>query len=138
MTDPTIIDRYQQFAEKTFGFQFTNVDLLLTAFTHRSYVNEHHSTAKVHNERLEFLGDAVLELAVTEFLYTKYEDPEGVLTSWRAALVRTVSRALLHRGDIHGRHRHRPWVLIGTAIQRRSSPSKPKVPTRIMAISGIS
>lgn len=91
MTDPAIIERYQQFAEKTFGFRFTDVNLLLTAFTHRSYVNEHRSTAKTHNERLEFLGDAVLELAVTEFLYANYADPEGVLTSWRAALVRTES-----------------------------------------------
>lgn len=91
MTDPHIVERYQEFSEKTFGFRFKNVELLLTAFTHRSYVNEHRSTAKVHNERLEFLGDAVLELAVTEFLYVNYADPEGVLTSWRAALVRTES-----------------------------------------------
>jgi len=91
MTDPIIIERYQAFAEKTFGFRFKNVELLLMAFTHRSYVNEHRSTAKAHNERLEFLGDAVLELAVTEYLYVKYTDPEGVLTSWRAALVRTES-----------------------------------------------
>ena len=91
MVDQQVIDRYQEFAKKVLGFTFTDINLLLTAFTHRSYVNEHRSTAKVHNERLEFLGDAVLELVVTEFLYSNYDDPEGVLTSWRAALVRTES-----------------------------------------------
>lgn len=91
MLDSKIVERYQEFAESTFGFRFDNVDLLLTAFTHRSYVNEHRSTAKEHNERLEFLGDAVLELVVTDFLFAKYSEPEGVLTSWRAALVRTES-----------------------------------------------
>lgn len=91
MIDQQILDRYQEFAKKTFGFQFHNIELLLTAFTHRSYVNEHRSTAKEHNERLEFLGDAVLELVVTDYLFAKYSEPEGVLTSWRAALVRTES-----------------------------------------------
>jgi len=64
---------------------------LITALTHRSYVNEHKKSTKEHNERLEFLGDAVLELAVTEYLYTNFTEPEGILTSWRAALVRTES-----------------------------------------------
>jgi ribonuclease-3 len=91
MLDSKIVDRYQEFAEKALGFVFDDVDLLLTAFTHRSYVNEHRATAKEHNERLEFLGDAVLELVVTDFLFANYSEPEGVLTSWRAALVRTES-----------------------------------------------
>ena len=78
---------YQEFAREKLGFEFSDIDLLVTALTHRSYVNEHKKSAKVHNERLEFLGDAVLELAVTEFLYKTYNDPEGILTSWRAALV---------------------------------------------------
>lgn len=82
---------YQQFAADTLQVQFNNITLLVTAFTHRSYVNEHKKTAKVHNERLEFLGDAVLELAVTEYLYTTYSEPEGILTNWRSALVRTES-----------------------------------------------
>ena len=82
---------YQEFAREKLGFEFSDIDLLVTALTHRSYVNEHKKSAKVHNERLEFLGDAVLELAVTEFLYKTYSDPEGILTSWRAALVRTES-----------------------------------------------
>lgn len=82
---------YQQFAAETLGFEFKNIDLLVTALTHRSYVNEHKKSVSVHNERLEFLGDAVLELAVTDFLFNNYDEPEGTLTSWRAALVRTES-----------------------------------------------
>jgi ribonuclease III len=82
---------YQQFANEKLGFEFTNVDLLVTALTHRSYVNEHRKSVSEHNERLEFLGDAVLELVVTDFLFRNYEEAEGILTSWRAALVRTES-----------------------------------------------
>jgi ribonuclease III len=85
------ITKYQQFAKEVLGVEFRDLELLITAFTHRSYVNEHKKTAKVHNERLEFLGDAVLELAVTEYLYSTYEEPEGILTNWRSALVRTES-----------------------------------------------
>lgn len=76
---------YQEFAKQALGFEFANIDLLITALTHRSYVNEHKKSAKEHNERLEFLGDAVLELAVTDFLFNNYQEPEGTLTSWRAA-----------------------------------------------------
>lgn len=82
---------YQEFAKQVLGFEFANIELLVTALTHRSYVNEHKKSAKEHNERLEFLGDAVLELAVTDFLFNNYQEPEGTLTSWRAALVRTES-----------------------------------------------
>lgn len=82
---------YQDFAVEKLGFEFTNIDLLITALTHRSYVNEHKKSVSEHNERLEFLGDAVLELVVTDFLYNNYAEPEGILTSWRAALVRTES-----------------------------------------------
>lgn len=68
--------------------QFNNQDLLLQALTHRSYLNENPSFRVGHNERLEFLGDAVLELIVTEALYARFPDkPEGELTSFRAALV---------------------------------------------------
>jgi len=78
--------------EKKIGHSFKNQQLIQTAFTHRSYLNENRSNAAEHNERLEFLGDAVLELAVTEFLFSKYPDkPEGDLTAYRAALVNTVS-----------------------------------------------
>lgn len=82
---------YQEWAREKLGFEFDDIYLLITALTHRSYVNEHKKSVKEHNERLEFLGDAVLELAVTKFLYTNYDEPEGILTSWRAALVRTES-----------------------------------------------
>lgn len=82
---------YQQFARESLGFEFQDIDLLVTALTHRSYVNEHRKSVSEHNERLEFLGDAVLELVVTDFLFRNYSEAEGILTSWRAALVRTES-----------------------------------------------
>ncbi|HSX46602.1 MAG TPA: ribonuclease III domain-containing protein, partial [Patescibacteria group bacterium] len=82
---------YHQFAQDVLGVTFKDIQLLVTAFTHRSYVNEHKKTVKEHNERLEFLGDAVLELVATEYLFATYEEPEGVLTNWRSALVRTES-----------------------------------------------
>ncbi len=74
------------------GITFKNPDLLIEALTHRSYLNEHREYAGSHNERLEFLGDAVLELAATDFLFKKFPGrSEGELTSYRAALVNTVS-----------------------------------------------
>jgi ribonuclease-3 len=82
---------YQAFAKAFLGGPFKDEDLLITAFTHRSYLNEHRKSVKVHNERMEFLGDAVLELAVTEYLYQNFDKPEGILTNWRSALVRTES-----------------------------------------------
>jgi len=85
------ISIYQLFARDKLGVEFKDPELLLTAFTHRSYVNEHRKTAREHNERLEFLGDAVLELVVTEYLYNNFTDPEGTLTNWRSSLVRTES-----------------------------------------------
>ncbi len=83
--------QYTEFAKQTLGVTFTDPQLLITAFTHRSYVNEHKKTVFEHNERLEFLGDAVLELVVTEYLYNSFDDPEGTMTNWRSALVRTES-----------------------------------------------
>ncbi|MEI7539666.1 MAG: ribonuclease III [Candidatus Saccharibacteria bacterium] len=82
---------YQDFAREKLGFEFVNIQLLVTALTHRSYVNEHKKSVNEHNERLEFLGDAVLELVVTDYLYHNFSEPEGILTSWRASLVRTES-----------------------------------------------
>lgn len=73
--------------ESTLGVTFTNKDLLIQAFVHRSYLNENPRFYLDHNERLEFLGDAVLELIVTDYLYANYPNPEGDLTAWRAALV---------------------------------------------------
>jgi ribonuclease-3 len=82
---------YQDFAREHLGFEFADIQLLITALTHRSYVNEHKKSVSEHNERLEFLGDAVLELVVTDYLFKNHSEPEGILTSWRAALVRTES-----------------------------------------------
>ena len=82
---------YQDFALKVLGFEYKDIDLLITALTHRSYVNEHKKSVSEHNERLEFLGDAVLELVVTDYLYRNFSEPEGILTAWRASLVRTES-----------------------------------------------
>ncbi|MFA7253522.1 MAG: ribonuclease III [Patescibacteria group bacterium] len=74
--------------EKIIGVQFKDKSLLETVFIHRSYLNEHKSLGLEQNERLEFLGDAVLELAATRFLYENYDRPEGELTNWRSALVK--------------------------------------------------
>ncbi len=74
--------------EKSIGIKFQNKDLLKQSVVHRSYLNEHPEFHLGHNERLEFLGDAVLEIIVTEHLYYAYPDkPEGELTNWRASLV---------------------------------------------------
>jgi ribonuclease-3 len=82
---------YDKFAEHI-GVKFNDIKLLMEAFTHRSYLNEHRGTGMRHNERLEFLGDAVLELVITEYLFAKYPDePEGRLTAYRSALVNTNS-----------------------------------------------
>lgn len=79
---------------KEIKIKFKNFDILKEALTHRSFLNESKSNGQKHNERMEFLGDAVLELAVTEFLFNKYPNySEGELTSFRAALVRTESLA---------------------------------------------
>lgn len=78
--------------QKILNVSFNDTTLLLTAVTHRSYLNEHREATWDHNERLEFLGDAVLELVVTDYLFAEYPDkPEGELTAIRAALVNTVS-----------------------------------------------
>lgn len=84
-------EEYQKFAREKLGFEFHDVDLLITALTHRSYVNEHKDKQVEHNERLEFLGDAVLELVSSDFLFRNYNQPEGIMTAWRSALVRTES-----------------------------------------------
>lgn len=117
--------QYRTFATKSFG-DFSDINLLITAFTHRSYLNEHKKTALEHNERLEFLGDAVLELVVTEYLYGSYNEPEGILTNWRSALVRTESISAaaaregyepllrLSRGEKRGSVRAREQILANT------------------------
>ncbi|EKD64813.1 MAG: hypothetical protein ACD_50C00299G0001 [uncultured bacterium] len=108
--------------QKKIGTDFKDEQLLITAFVHRSYLNEN-SDYKEHNERFEFLGDAVLELIVTEHLYRNYPNPEGDLTNWRSALVKTetisdVSGKLgfedylfLSRGESKSRGRARQLIL---------------------------
>lgn len=84
--------------EESVGIHFHDKKLLLEAFTHRSYINEHKGSRMRHNERLEFLGDAVLELAVTKFLFDKFVDgTEGDLTAYRAALVNAVTLSDISR-----------------------------------------
>lgn len=73
--------------EKILDIKFKDKELLRSALTHRSYLNEHKSLQREHNERLEFLGDAVLELIVTEHLFRNYPNPEGDMTNWRSSLV---------------------------------------------------
>lgn len=86
--------------EKKLNIKFKNKDLLEQAFVHRSYINENKNFKLSHNERLEFLGDAVLELVVTEYLYKKYpESPEGELTSYRSALVNAITLSKI-AGDL--------------------------------------
>jgi ribonuclease-3 len=106
----------QEFQERI-GVTFKDESLLERAFTHRSYLNEHPKLGLEHNERLEFLGDAVLELVVTDYLYRNYREPEGILTNWRSALVKTESLAVaaeqleiaplfkLSRGESQGNER---------------------------------
>jgi ribonuclease-3 len=86
--------------ERQLDIEFKNIDILKEALVHRSYINEHPSFKLGHNERLEFLGDAVLELVVTEYLYENYDNPEGDLTNWRAALVN--SKMLAETADKFG------------------------------------
>jgi ribonuclease-3 len=110
--------------EKILAVEFINKQLLLSAVTHRSYLNEHREATWEHNERLEFLGDAVLELVVTDYLYRTYpEKPEGELTAVRAALVNTVSLAatseklgvnpylLMSKGEAKDEGRARQYIL---------------------------
>ena len=109
--------------ELKIGFEFKNRDLLLTALTHRSYLNENPGWPLDHNERMEFLGDAVLELVVTEYLYKNYPNPEGEMTNWRAALVNAnmLSKitgefdlndyVLLSRGEARDTGRARQYIL---------------------------
>lgn len=111
--------------EKKLAFTFQNKDLLTQALTHRSYLNENPAfRIGGHNERLEFLGDAVLELVITEMLYARFPDkPEGELTSFRAALVNAKMLAdvalaldindsmLLSRGEAKDTGRARQFIL---------------------------
>jgi ribonuclease III len=87
LTRQDVQDRQFENLEKKLGINFEKPEILVQAFIHRSYLNENRDFPMEHNERLEFLGDAVLELIVTDFLFKEYGNPEGELTNWRAALV---------------------------------------------------
>lgn len=109
--------------EKNIDYVFGDKDLLRQAMTHRSYLNENPGWDLDHNERLEFLGDAVLELVVTEYLYNTYPNPEGEMTNWRAALVNATMLSkiagefglndflLLSRGEAKDTGRARQYIL---------------------------
>ncbi len=109
--------------EKNIGIKFNNKDLLQQSMVHRSYLNENPDFPLSDNERLEFLGDAVLEMVVTEYLYQNYPNPEGELTNWRASLVnarmlanvadklKINSHLLLSRGEAKDTGRARQYIL---------------------------
>ena len=109
--------------QEKIGVKFKNEDLLLEALTHRSYINENPAWRLDHNERMEFLGDAVLELSVTDHLYRNYPNPEGELTNWRAAIVNAGILAkisakfdlndyiMLSRGEAKDTGRARQYIL---------------------------
>lgn len=113
--------------ETSIGTEFKNKELLRQAFIHRSYLNENRSIKIEHNERLEFLGDAVLELVITDYLYKKYpEKDEGDLTAFRSSLVNSVTLAnaaekigmnsflLLSKGESKDTGRARQVILANT------------------------
>ncbi|MDQ3076697.1 MAG: ribonuclease III [bacterium] len=117
---------FSQFEQKA-NILFKNKTLLKQAFTHRSYLNENRNLNIEHNERLEFLGDAVLELIVTDYLYNKYPGkPEGELTAYRSALVNSTTLAaaatrmgindflLLSHGEAKDTGRARTYILANT------------------------
>lgn len=113
--------------EQKINITFKNKDLLKQAFTHRSYLNENRNLKNEHNERLEFLGDAVLELVITDYLFENYKDKnEGVLTSYRSALVNADTCSsiasdlgvndllLLSKGESKDTGRARQYILANT------------------------
>lgn len=113
--------------EKKLNLRFKNKDLLTQAFVHRSFLNENPDLKLSHNERLEFLGDAILEQVVTEYLFRNYpQKPEGELTSWRAALVNAKMLAkiardlgfndflLLSQGELKEKGKARQYILADT------------------------
>ncbi len=113
--------------EKTAGVKFNDKNLLRQAFVHRSYINENKDAGFGHNERLEFLGDAVLELVITDYLFKKYPDKnEGDMTAYRSALVNATTCAavatklgmndylILSKGEAKDTGRARQYILANT------------------------
>ncbi|MBU2566146.1 ribonuclease III [Patescibacteria group bacterium] len=115
--------------EQRLGYEFKDKKFIIEALTHRSYLNEHTDHPYDHNERLEFLGDAVLELVVTENLYLNYPNPEGELTNWRAALVNAKTLAgiatqldfeeylLLSKGEAKDKNSKARMYILANAIE---------------------
>lgn len=115
--------------EERLGHTFKEQRFIIEALTHRSYLNEHAEFPYTHNERLEFLGDAVLELIVTEYLYSNFANPEGELTNWRAALVNAKTLAgiatqlqfedflLLSKGEARDRDSKARMYILANAIE---------------------
>ncbi len=115
--------------EERLGHTFRDRSILLQALTHRSYLNEHADFPLSHNERLEFLGDAVLEIIVTEHLYKTFANPEGDLTNWRAALVNAKTLAniskdlsfeeylLLSKGEARDKDTKARMYILANAIE---------------------
>lgn len=115
--------------EARLGHVFKDKDIITQALTHRSYLNEHADFPYAHNERLEFLGDAVLELVVTEHLYKTYANAEGELTNWRAALVNAKTLAgiatqllfedflLLSKGEARDKNSKARMYILANAIE---------------------
>jgi len=118
-------EKFKQLEDKL-GVSFENKDLLMQAFCHRSFLNETSDFHLNNNERLEFLGDAVLELCVTEHLFKNYDNPEGEMTNWRAALVNSQSLSkvaselgfddylLLSKGESKDTGKARQYILADT------------------------
>jgi ribonuclease III len=105
--------------ESIIGLEFKNKDLLRQVFIHRSYLNENPGCKLGHNERLEFLGDAVLELIVTEYLFNHYPNPEGELTNWRSALVRGQ-----HLAEVAGKLNLGQWLLLSRGEAKSGGKSR--------------
>lgn len=115
--------------EERLGHTFKEQRFIIEALTHRSYLNEHADFPYTHNERLEFLGDAVLELIVTEHLYNNFANPEGELTNWRAALVNAKTLAgiamqlkfedflMLSKGEARDRDSKARMYIMANAIE---------------------
>jgi len=116
-------EEFLQFEERL-NLKFKNKELLTQAFCHRSFLNENPKFVLGHNERLEFLGDAVLELVTTEYLYNNYPDkPEGEMTGWRASLVNSnilfelakelefEDVLLLSQGEIKEKGKNKKYIL---------------------------
>ncbi len=117
------IKKFNKLSQKL-NIEFNDINLLIKAFTHRSFLNENRNSGLEHNERLEFLGDAVLELVVTDFLFKKFpKKPEGEMTSLRSALVNAVTLSkvaetlglneflLLSKGEAKDEGRARQYIL---------------------------